>query len=220
MTTPTTRLLPSRRAQFLDWLRRLDPWPVVSLLIVMVVVLVGVRSARPDAPPTPAPVILTATAVPAMSMPVAAPSAELRLARAVVAYDAPGGKVLGAIEPSRPYQLVARSGAAWLLLAIESSGSVWVRRDDLEGVVDVATPAPIQQPIVIASQQRRAAPTAPAATAAPATPFITPPAPAPTAPRTIVYRNADGSVFATYTCKPYGDWRDTDPMYVHPECSE
>jgi hypothetical protein len=40
----------------------------------------------------------------------------------------------------------------------------------------------------------------------------------PTVGRTIIYRNADGSVFATYTCQPYGDWRDSDPMYAHPEC--
>jgi hypothetical protein len=109
MTTPTIRLLPSRRAQLLDWLRRSDPWHILSLLIV-VVVFVGVWSARPDAPPsvtmpTPAPVILLATSVPAISIPVVAPSAELRLARAVVAYDAPEGQVLGAIEPGPPQRL-------------------------------------------------------------------------------------------------------------------
>jgi hypothetical protein len=126
---------------------------------------------------------------------------------------------LWAVRPP-PYQLLARSGAAWVLLATHGSGSVWVRRDELEGVVDVATPFPTEQPIVIANEQQRAAPTALAATAAPATPAGAPPAPAPTVPRTIVYRNADGSVLATYSCQPYGDWRDSDPMYVHPECSE
>jgi hypothetical protein len=223
MTTPTIRLFLSRRAQLLDWLRRSDPWPALSLLIV-VVVLVSVWSARPDAPasvamPTPVPVILVAT-MPATPILVIAPSAELRLARAVVAYDAPEGTVLGAIEPGRPYQLLARSGAAWMQLAIEGSGTVWVRRQDLEDVVDLATPHPTAQPIVIANEQRRTVPTALVATAAPATPAGAPPAPAPTVPRTIVYRNADGSILATYTCEPYGDWRDSDPMYVHPECSE
>jgi hypothetical protein len=223
MTTPTTRLLPSRRAQLLDWLRRLDSWHVLSLLIV-VVVLVGVWFARPDAPPsvempTPAPVILIAT-MPATPIPIVAASAELRLARAVVAYDAPDGKVLGATLPGPPYQLLKRSGAAWLQLAIEGSGRVWVRRDELDGVVDVATPHPTTESIVIAAEQRRAAPTLLPATAAPPTPEGAPPAPAPTVPLTIVYLNADGSVFATYSCKPYGDWRDTDPMYVHPDCNE
>jgi hypothetical protein len=174
MTTPTSRLFPSRRAQLLDWLRRYDPWHSLSLLIVLVVVLMGMWS-KPPAPydmrqPTPAPVILLATAVPAMSMSVVAPSAELRLVRAVVAYDAPEGKVLGATLPGRPYQLLARSGTAWMLLAIEGSGSVWVRRDELEGVMDVAIPFPTAQPIVVANEQRRAAPTALAVTAAPATP--------------------------------------------------
>jgi hypothetical protein len=107
MTTPTTRLLPSRRAQLLDWLRRSDPWHMLSLLIVLVVVLVGIWPKSSDAPSsmqqvTPAPVILIATSVPAMSIPVVAPSAELRLPRAVVAYDAPEGQVLGALEPGPP----------------------------------------------------------------------------------------------------------------------
>jgi hypothetical protein len=74
---------------------------------------------------------------------------------------------------------------------------VWVRRDELEGVVDLATPHPTAQPIVIANEQRKAAPTALAATAVLPTPTGAPPVPAPTVPRTIVYRNADGSVFAT-----------------------
>jgi hypothetical protein len=157
MTTPTSRLFPSRRAQLLDWLRRYDPWSALSVLIVLVVVLVAIWPARPEAPsvamPTPAPVILVATTVPATPVPILASSAELHLVRAVVAYDAPDGKVLGAIEPGRPYQLVARSGAAWVQLAIEGSGSVWVRRQDLEGVVDVATPLPTAEPIVIANEQ-------------------------------------------------------------------
>ena len=97
MTIPTSRLFPSRRAQLLDWLRRSDPWHMLSLLIV-VVVLVGVWSAQPEAPSsvwqsTPAPVVLIATSVPATPIPIGASSADLRLPRAVVAYAAPDGKV-------------------------------------------------------------------------------------------------------------------------------
>ncbi|HEY3232719.1 MAG TPA: hypothetical protein VGJ87_26045 [Roseiflexaceae bacterium] len=225
MTTPTTRLLLSRRAQLLDWLRRYDPWHVLSLLIVLVVAFTGVMRALPDAPrsvplPTSAPLILVATPLSATPIPTVTPPAELRLLRAVVAYAAPGGTVLGAIEPGRGYALLARSGAAWVQLAIEGSGRVWVRRDDLEDVRDIATPVSTEQPSIIAAEQQRAAPDPPAATAAPTTPVGVPPAPAPTVPRTIVYQNPDGSVFATYICQPYGDWRDTDPMYVHPECSQ
>jgi hypothetical protein len=210
MTIPTPRLFPSRRAQLLDWLRRSDPWHIFSLLIVLVVVLVGMWPKLPDAPPsaplsTPVPIILLATPVPAMSIPVVALSAELRLVRAVVAYDAPEGKVLGATLPGRRYKLLARSGTAWVRLATHGSGSVWVRRDALEGVVDVTTPLPSVQPIVIAAEQRRVRPTALAATATPTTLALASPAPAPTVPRTIVYRNADGSIFAAYTCEPYGD---------------
>jgi hypothetical protein len=225
MTTHTTRLCSSCRTQLIDWLRRRDPWHALSMLIVLVVAFVGMWRALPSAPrtmrqPTLAPIILVATPLPATPIPIVAPSAELRLLRAVVAYAAPDGTVLGATLPGRPYQLLARSGAAWVQLAIDGSGRVWVTRDELEGGVDVATPVSTEQPIVIAAEQQRAAPDALAATAAPTTPALAPPAPAPTVPRTIVYWNADGSVFATYTCEPYGDWRDTDPMYVHPECSE
>jgi hypothetical protein len=224
MTTLTSRLFPNRRAQLIDWLRRHDPWHALSLLIV-VAVLMGVWSARPDAPssvqqPTPAPVILVATPLPATFIPIAASSVELLLLRAVVAYDAPDGTVLGATLPGRPYQLVARSGAAWVLLAVEDSGSVWVRRDELEGVVDLAAPLPSAQTIVITNEQQRTAPDALPATTAPPTPTGAPPASAPTVPQTIVYLNADGSVLATYKCEPYGDWRDNDPIYVHPECGE
>jgi hypothetical protein len=224
MTHPTTRLLPSRRAQLVDWLRRHDPWLALSLLIVLVVVLVGIwptlLSAPPSVPmPTPAPVILVTTPLAVTPIPIVAPSAEQRLPRAVVAYTQPDGAVLGAIEPGRRYQLLARSGWAWVQLAVDGSGRVWVRRDELEDVVDVATPLPTEQPILIANEQPSAAPRASAATAVPATSTGAPLAPAPTVRRTIVYRNADGSVLATYTCEPYGDWRDTDPMYVHPECA-
>jgi hypothetical protein len=219
MTTPTTRLLLSRRGQLLDWLRRYDPWHVLSLLMVLVVAFAGMWRALPEAPrsvplPTPAPVLLLATPLPATSIPSVTPSAELLLPRAVVAYAAPGGKVLGAIEPGRGYAVLVRSGTAWVQLAFEGSATVWVRRDELEAVLDIATPMPTEQPIVIAAEQPPATPDPPTATVAPTT------APIPTAPRTIVYQNADGSVFATYICQPYGDWRDTDLMYVHPECSQ
>src|SRR2546423_1692849 len=108
MTIPTTRLFTTRRAELLDWLRRRDPWPALSLLIVLVVALMGMWPRLPAAPPsvrqvTPAPVILVATPIP-----IVAPSAELRLVRAVVAYDAPDGQVLGATLPGPPWYLIPR----------------------------------------------------------------------------------------------------------------
>jgi hypothetical protein len=45
------------------------------------------------------------------------------LRRAAVAYDAPAGNVLGAIEQGRVYQVLARFGADWLQLML--SVAVW-----------------------------------------------------------------------------------------------
>jgi hypothetical protein len=78
MTTPTTRLLLSHRAQLIDWLRRSDPG-TCSENADRHRRARGVWSARLDAPPsvvmpTPAPVILAATALPATRVPIAAPS--------------------------------------------------------------------------------------------------------------------------------------------------
>lgn len=52
----------------------------------------------------------------------------------------------------------------------------------------------------------------------PATPTLVP-SPVATVPVTVYTWRSDGTLLSVYQCKPYGDWRDTDPMYVHPECA-
>lgn len=54
---------------------------------------------------------------------------------------------------------------------------------------------------------------------APAAPTAGAP-PIPTAPITVIARRPDGSVFSQWACQPYGDWRDSNPMYAHPECQQ
>jgi hypothetical protein len=101
----------------------------------------------------------TATARPATAVPTAAPTTgtnELVLAHAVVAYAAPAGDVLGALEAGRPYRLIARSGVDWRQILAGSAGAVWVRTVDLpEGadisVPDLATPTPPVAPVVQAT---------------------------------------------------------------------
>lgn len=81
------------------------------------------------------------------------------LPRAVVAYDAPDGSVIGALEQGRGYKVVARSGLAWVQLDVARAGEtgnlVWVSADDVPevqtaaGLQDLATPAPSATPQVV-----------------------------------------------------------------------
>jgi hypothetical protein len=96
------------------------------------------------------------------------------LPRALVAYAEPNGLVIGALEPGRPYRLVARSGLAWAQLDVAYAGAppnlVWVRAEELPelralAVADLSTPVPTPAPPV----RYVAAPAAPAP-AAPAPP--------------------------------------------------
>lgn len=116
------------------------------------------------------------------------------LARATVAYDAPGGAPIGALEPGRAYRVIARAGLAWVQLDVAGPGEapnlVWVAAGDIPevaavaGLADLATPAPTAAPEIVyvaAPAPARPAPAAPAAEApAPTSGYLLPPAtPAP-----------------------------------------
>src|SRR6266545_3265911 len=98
--------------------------------------------------PTPALPIIIASPAPTVVV-----ASQHGLERTVVAYDAPSGNVLGAIEQGRAYRVVARSGASWLQLDVDGSGLVWVQAGDLDpelaDVPDLATPISQQQPAVV-----------------------------------------------------------------------
>lgn len=103
----------------------------------------------------PAPTVLPPTAIPVNA-----------LQRAIVAYAAPGGVVIGPIEPGRAYTATARYGSAWVQLQVAGSGLIWTEAaivgGDIAALPDLtpptAIPAPIWQP----------APQAPIATMVPA----------------------------------------------------
>lgn len=125
------------------------------IMLIAVVALIGLavfalRGEGGAAPP------LDVTAQVPSSPP--APTA-LVLVRAIVAYDAPNGGALGALEAGRAYSLVAISDA-WQQIDIEGSGLVWVRSWELAGepqptatatppptatLVPYVPPAPVQQ---------------------------------------------------------------------------
>lgn len=137
--------------------RRLDTPPVIVAIVLGIFLLSGIVSyvqhlpARAVATPTTGMVIVFATAQPLL-VPTAA---AIRTAeqhgnttnRALVAYDAPDGQALGAIEAGRTYQVLASYGASWLQADVTGSGVVWLRAADLlgapGGLVDLQpTPAP------------------------------------------------------------------------------
>jgi len=161
MTTQTTNHL---RLTVLDharaWLAQRDPIMLGSVLVIALLIagslLRGIPSgAAPIAAvPTPAlPIFIVATA-----QPIPTPTIETQtiaavlpgtLARAVVAYDAPEGRVIGAIDRGHAYRVVARYGADWLHADVTGSGRVWLRATDVFDLpADLADLAPPPAPIV------------------------------------------------------------------------
>jgi hypothetical protein len=115
--------------------------------------------------------------VPTPGAPNAPPGGAI-LGQSVVAYDAPGGAVLGAVEAGRGYELAGRAGA-WVQVDVAGSGMVWLRASDLPGVdlpglPDLATPTATPEP-----------PTPQPATPQPAPIYVPPPTPVYVAPTPI-----------------------------------
>jgi hypothetical protein len=147
------------------------------LLIASGVVSLG-RILGTRAQAEPAPIILLATPTPALAvLPTATPAGPV-LPRAAVAYAAPGGLVLGGLEPGRPYLVLARYGASWLQVDA-GSGPVWLDAAAAGLTVDAQLadlePQPTAVVLVVREVQQQtiyvAAPAAPPAepVAAPAT---------------------------------------------------
>ncbi len=157
------------------------PMPVLIALVVFALLagsaLIGNLSSSTTAAavPTPALPIIIIQKEPAQPQPTAA-AAQVAvigranvLPRAVVAYDAPEGKVIGAIEAGRPYRVVAASaGALWLQADVENSGMVWLNTAELYGIATPDLPTP--QTVYVSSPQPATAPIAPDRVSQPAGP--------------------------------------------------
>lgn len=106
-----------------------------ATLAVIILIGLGVYALRDDrATATVGTVGTTEAAAPADRLPVA-----------MVAYAEPGGAVIGALEPGRPYLVVGRSGIGWLQINIGQPAPVWVRAWDgaaISAVPDLSTPTP------------------------------------------------------------------------------
>lgn len=115
-----------------------------------------------------------------------------RLVRSLIAYAAPAGDALGAVDAGRAYAVEGRAGDRWALLRVDGvggfdgRGAVWVNAGDLAGTThapELATPTPppaTPQPDIVYVSVA-----VPAVEVAPATPAPTldiPPGPASTLP--------------------------------------
>jgi len=67
---------------------------------------------------------------------------DTRLDRAVVAYSASGGAVIGALEPGRPYTVTASLSTTWVQIDAMGGGLVWVHRDAVRIAPDLLAAAP------------------------------------------------------------------------------
>lgn len=160
--TTTTRLRLRIRDHLHVFLAQRDPLVVLASLIavpLIAIILVSAAYRSATAPavavqPTPQlPIIIVATA---QAQPVTTPAAVVAavlpntLRRAVVAYDAPNGAALGAIEQGRAYAVLARWGADWLQADVVGSGVVWLLSADvLDLPADLADLQPPPAPAVV-----------------------------------------------------------------------
>lgn len=185
MTTKTTRYISLSRSALLvahvrAWLLSRDPLLLIATVVVGALVSIALGhglgvAVAPVAPPAlaatpPLPIIMIATApagAPATPPPPDRVAAVLphTLARAVVAYDAPDGRVIGAIDQGHAYRVVARYGADWLQADVAGSGVVWLRAADLFDLPsDLADmqPPPAPTVVYVPGAPQQLAPPAPA----------------------------------------------------------
>jgi hypothetical protein len=156
--TPFGQLAPGARAtpkSDRDW-RQLAPGALALLLVAALIYAIGSRS-TPTTPAVPAPTGAAASAAAAATAPPN-PTARPTLARAVVAYDAPNGHAVGALEPGRGYDLTADRGD-WRQLNAVGSGLVWVRSWEMDGL---SPPEPTPLPTIAPTPPPPPAPANPA----------------------------------------------------------
>jgi hypothetical protein len=157
MHTTTTNLIAAGRRHLRPLadvhVRRAAAIVLLPLLLATIGALASARPAAPAVPlPTLPPIIILAS--PTMAGPsIAVSQPRSGLPRAVVAYDAPDGHALGAIEAGRAFTPTVRSGLEWLQIDAADSGLVWVRVaelvDGLASLPDVATPVPPAAPVLV-----------------------------------------------------------------------
>lgn len=125
----------------------------------------------------PNPYTRSAALLPSPTLGVVSSTAAAGLPYAVVAYAAPEGAVLGALEQGRSYRVVARAGTGWVQIDVAVPGAepnlVRVAAEELPELAaltqlaDLATPVPTATTQVVYVAPPALAPPAPAAASGP-----------------------------------------------------
>lgn len=146
---------------------------VAALLLgALLALLVGSQQAQPQAA-TPQPTFVPTTIPTSAPVPTAV---QVGLRQATVVYDAPDGRVLGAVEAGRVFTPTARYGASWVQIEAVGSGLVWLEASDpalgsrdMTALRDLTppTPVPTSVPVVYQVQPVYSAPVEVQATVAP-----------------------------------------------------
>jgi hypothetical protein len=169
VTTKTTIHLVLRTR---SWLARNNlPIPMViaaaTFLLMAGIAFIGRHIGHSNVAEPPAPIIMIATSgllpprtpQPTLAAQMAAAETNV-LTRAIVAYSAPNGVVLGAVEQGRPYVVLASYGRDWLQVDITGSGLVWIHTADLLNVpADLTDLQPTEAPHVVIMTAPLAVPT-------------------------------------------------------------
>lgn len=172
----TTRILSPTERAWRRAARLLRDEPVLFLggVGAALVIALGLLWGTPSV--APGPVIVIPTATPALAVANA-----YALPRAVVAFDAPDGRPLGAIDAGVTYRPLARYGGGWVQIETAYSGPVWVRADELNlpgaALADYAPPQVQVIEVVRTVEVVREVPAAQPAQPAPAAPPAAPAAP-------------------------------------------
>lgn len=140
-------------------------WVVLGLLAGLVLLVVVLRWPQASASDADAPNVAPQAADAAdagPTAPTAAPAEVLALARAVVAFDAPIGTPIGALEVGRAYTVAAAQGD-WRQIDATDAGLVWVRGWEVDGREPPApTPVPTRAPAPLPPAPRSVPAAAPA----------------------------------------------------------
>jgi hypothetical protein len=119
----------------------------VTFSLFLFVAAISIRAPAQPAAQAQPPITIIATPEPTPIV------AEVGLPHAIVAYDSPGGAVIGPIEAGRGYLAVARYGTDWVQLDVDGSGLIWTEAApiglELAGLTDRMPPPPPPAPIVV-----------------------------------------------------------------------